>query len=102
MKEKRHYSAEFKVKVIREHLENQVSIGKLSDQYKLNPNVLYKWKKELFEGALKIYSREVQSTANQHDKKYKYLEEKLQQKDSLISELVSDNIELKKKYNGMH
>jgi transposase-like protein len=34
-KEKRKFTAEFKVKVIREHLENQVPVAKLCEQYKL-------------------------------------------------------------------
>ena len=31
--EKRKFSAEFKVKVLREHLENQVPVGKICEQY---------------------------------------------------------------------
>jgi transposase len=34
--EKRKFSAEFKVKVIREHLENQVPVGKLCEQFKIH------------------------------------------------------------------
>jgi Transposase. len=101
MKTKKHYGSEFKVRILREHLENQISIGKISEEHKINPNVLYKWKKELFEGALRFFSRETERRDQKVEKKYKILEEQLQKKNNLISELVSDNIELKKKYNGM-
>ena len=42
------YTAEGKVKILREHLENQVSISELSERYRIHPNMIYKWKKELF------------------------------------------------------
>ena len=44
--EKRKFSAEFKVKVVREHLENQVPVGKICEQYNIQPNLFYLWKKE--------------------------------------------------------
>ncbi len=40
------YTAEGKVKILREHLENQVSISELSERYRIHPNMTYKWKKE--------------------------------------------------------
>ena len=39
--EKRKFSAEFKVKVLREHLENQVPVGKICEQYNIQPNLFY-------------------------------------------------------------
>ena len=95
MQEKKHYTAEFKVKVVREYLENQVSIGTISEQYKINPNLIYKWKKELFEGAGEIFTRKQVEIDRKSENKIKLLEEKIRHKDSLISELVEDNIRLK-------
>ena len=46
MVKKVHYTAEGKVKILREHLENQVSISELSERYRIHPNMTYKWKKE--------------------------------------------------------
>jgi len=39
--EKRKFTAEFKVQVLREHLENQVSVAKICEQYNINPNLVY-------------------------------------------------------------
>ena len=55
--EKRRHSAEFKVKILREHLEQQVPIGKICEQHNLHPNLVYLWKKELFSGALETFSK---------------------------------------------
>ena len=91
--EKRKHSAEFKVKVLREHLEQQVPIGKLCEQYNLHPNLIYLWKKELFQGALETFSKRKNTS---EDEKISRLEEKLKDKDSLISEIIEDNLRLKK------
>ena len=91
--EKRKHSAEFKVKVLREHLEQQVPIGKLCEQYNLHPNLIYLWKKELFQGALETFSKRKNTS---EDEKISRLEEKLKDRDSLISEIIEDNLRLKK------
>ena len=96
--EKRKFTAEFKVQVLREHLENQVPVGKLCEQHNINPNLFYLWKKELFTGALKTFSKKQNGKTD--EVKLNRLEEKLKDKDSLISEIVEDNLRLKKKLNG--
>ncbi len=96
--EKRKHSAEFKVKVLREHLENQVPVGKICEQYNINPNLFYLWKKELFNGAMETFTKKRASKSEEG--KIARLEEKLKDKDSLISEIVEDNLRLKKNLNG--
>lgn len=59
-REKKIYSAEFKIQNLREHLENQVPVSKLSEQPNLNPNSFYNWIKELFNGALLTFSKKNQ------------------------------------------
>ncbi len=95
-----HYTAEGKVKILREHLENQVSISELSERYRIHPNMIYKWKKELFEGALETFSKKHKKRNNQQDFITKALEEKLKKKDSLIAEIIEENIQLKKNTIG--
>ena len=96
--EKRKFTAEFKVQVLREHLENQIPVGKLCEQHNINPNLFYLWKKELFNGALDIFSN--RKIGKIDETKISRLEEKLKSKDSLISEIVEDNLRLKKKLSG--
>lgn len=97
-KQKRQFRAEFKVQVLREHLENQIPVGKICEQYNIQPNLFYLWKKELFSGALETFSKK--KTSKTEEEKINRLEEKLKDKDSLISEIVEDNLRLKKKLNG--
>ena len=101
MREKKNYRSEFKVKIIREHLENQLSISKLSEIHGINPNLIYKWKKEMFESAIEIFNRKHQEVDRKSESKIKTLEERIRQKESVISELVEENIELKKNIAGV-
>ena len=94
--EKRHFTAEFKVQLLREHLENQVPVAKICQQHYINPNVFYLWKKDLFNGALNTFSNK-KSGRTVEDGKITKLEEKLKHQDPLISEIVEDNLRLKKR-----
>jgi transposase len=96
---KKRYSPQQKVEIIRELLENQVPISKLASQYHVSPNMIYTWKKQFFEGAVELFKKK-NSKANKLQEKVKKLESKLKDRDSLITELVSDNIQLKKNLNG--
>ena len=54
---RRKISAEQKVKILRELLDNDVSITDLAEKYGIHPNVISRWKKELFEGAVGIFNK---------------------------------------------
>ncbi len=94
------HTARKKVEILREHLENQVPISELSRRYGINPNLVHKWKKQLFESAVEVFSRQHQTVSQQQTLKVEKLEEKIKDKDSLIAEVLADNIRLKKKLNG--
>jgi len=95
---KKQYSASFKSKVIIEYLEEQSPVGKLCEKYELHPNVFYNWKKEFMENAIKIFEKRKED--GQEDPRIKQLENKLRAKEEVISEIIEDNIKLKKKLNG--
>lgn len=100
MNQRRHISAEQKVIILRELLENEASLADLSEKYQVHPNVLHRWKKELFEGAVDIFSRKHRKESAEENRTVERLTEKLKQKDGLIAELVQDNIELRKSIDG--
>ena len=87
--------------IIRELLENQESISDLAEKYSVTIQDIYRWKKQLFEST-EVFDRKTRSKESPLEKKSKELEVKVQQKDSVISELVEENIELRKKYNGLN
>jgi transposase len=97
---RQHYDAAKKVEILREHLENQISISELSQKYNIHPNQIHNWKKQLFEGALETFSHTHNRKTNPQEQKISKLESTLKDRDSLIADIMFDNVRLKKKLNG--
>jgi len=62
MKKRKHYTAEKKVLILRELLENDVPISELAEKFEVHPNDIYivpkgclRQKKKLFESATEIF-----------------------------------------------
>ena len=102
MKKRKHYSAEKKVIILRELLENNVPISELAEKYEVHPNDIYNWKKKLFESATEIFNpnnfRKNSKTYEQ--RKVSKLESKLRDRDEAIAMLLKENIEIKKNIYG--
>jgi transposase len=98
VKQKQHLSSSKKMEIIRELLENQQSISETAQKYTVGVQDIYRWKKQLFEST-EIFERKKQDRS-ESERKIINLQEKLISKDSVISELVVDNISLKKKLTG--
>lgn len=100
MSKRTRFSAEQKVRIVRELLENQIKVSQLSEQYGIHPNLIYKWKNELFDGALKTFSGEHSKRTNKDLVKIKQLETKLKERESIITEIDTENIQFKKNFTG--
>lgn len=73
-----------------------MQIGELAEKYHVHPNVIYNWKKTLFEKGERLFEDKRERTSSTAEEKLTRLEAKLKDKDSLISEIIEDNIRLKK------
>lgn len=93
-------SSREKVLILRELLENKVPINQLAEKYNIHPNDIYIWRKKLFEEAEQIFERKPKDNQKQAVDKQKKLEEKIIKRDEVISELVQENISLKKSFGG--
>lgn len=100
MKQRKHLSAEKKVIILRELLDNKVPASQLSEQYEVNVNDILRWKKQLFEGATILLERKKLRKSSEAEIRNKLLEEKLRQKDGVISTITQENLELKKNIFG--
>jgi transposase-like protein len=101
-RERKHYSPEQKILILRELLENNTPISQLAEKFQVHPNDIYNWKKKLFEGAKDIFQTKAvnnkQTTVEQ--KKIEKLESKLKDRDEAIAMLLKENIEIKKSIDG--
>src|ERR1700720_2959034 len=58
-KERKHFTPEEKVAILRRHLLDKVPVSELCEELGLRPTVFYRWQKELFEnGAAAFQSQE--------------------------------------------
>ncbi len=92
MTRKRYTSAD-KVRIIREHLENNLAVPDVCEKYRIHPNLLYRWKKELFEKAVELFSK---TEKNKETKKINQLESIVKNRNEVIAELLEENLKLKK------
>ncbi len=100
MSERKHLSAEQKVIILRELLENNVPVSQLAEKYNIHPNDIYNWKKKLFESASDIFTTKTGKNTSAAEKRIEKLEEKLKDRQEAITYLVTENIELKKNISG--
>jgi transposase len=97
-KERKHYSSEEKVTILRRHLLDKVSVSDLCEELCLQPTVFYRWQKEFFEnGASAFQSKERPAReVEEKQKRIEFLEKKVQTKDEVLAELMAEHIALKK------
>lgn len=93
--QRRSHSAELKVRIIREPIEFQCGTTEISKEFNIHPNLIYKWRKEFIENAETIFTKTRSDERN--SAAMQSLETKLRDKDAIISELVAENLKLKKK-----
>jgi transposase len=97
-KERKQYTANEKVAILRRHLLDKVPVSDLCEEHRLQPTVFYRWQKEFFEnGATAFQGKE--RPARQVEEKQKridYLERKAKTKDEVLAELMAEHVALKK------
>lgn len=72
-KERKHYTSEEKVTILRRHLLDKIPVSDLCEELGLQPTVFYRWQKEFFEnGASAFQSKE--RPARQVEEKQKRIE----------------------------
>jgi transposase len=98
--ERRKFSAEEKVKILRLHLLEKQPVSDVCDKFGLNPNVFYRWQKQFFENGVTAFN---QAENGRKDSQTKRLEEKVSRlqaklagKDEVIAEIMASHVQLKK------
>lgn len=95
-KKRRNYTAQEKVAILKRHLLDQVPVSDLCDEYHLQPTVFYRWQKEFFENGAASFEKANSRQKKAEQKRIQQLEEKLQTKNEVLSELMEEHVQLKK------
>ena len=85
-----------KAAILRLHLLERVPISDLCDKYGIHPTMFYRWQKEFFENAPAALEPRSRRAVDAKDRRITYLEQKLQRKNEVLSELMEEHIKLKK------
>lgn len=101
-KKTRQYTPEEKVSILRKYLLDKKPVSEICDEEELQPSVFYRWQKQLFEeGGAAFQSQSSEKTQmTKLKQKVTMLEEKLQVKNEVLSELMEEHVQLKKKSGG--
>jgi transposase len=97
-KKRRQIGVAEKLAILKQHLLEKVPISQLCEQHDLYPNQVYQWLKDFFENGHLAFqsSRSVKAEQRQQLEQIAKLESKLQQKDTVLAELMHDYVMLKK------
>ena len=99
VKPRRRFGADQKATIVKRHLVDKVPISDLCDEYGIKPNQVYAWQKIVFEHAETAFQKAAGRAARKataQEEKIVRLENKLQQKNEVISELMEENVRAKK------
>jgi len=101
MSNRKQYSPEQKVSIVRRHLLENVPVSDLCDEFSIHATQYYQWQKQLFENAEGAFARRpnranLKKQQNSQEKKIGQLEEKLTTKNEVIAELMEENVKAKK------
>src|SRR5438445_11187321 len=96
-KQRKNYTPEEKVAILRRHLMEQVPISELRDKQGRQPTVFYRWQKEFFENGASAFEQKRPNNHSAEQERIAHLEKKIQTKDEVLAELMAEHVALKKR-----
>ncbi len=98
-RQRRHFSPEQKVALLRLHLLEHKPVSDICQQNNLSVTLFYLWQKQLFENGTAAFDnsgKRRKSAQDAKDKTIAALQDKLQRKNEVLSELLEEHVLLKK------
>jgi len=95
-KERKHYTPEEKVSILRRHLIDKVPVSTLCEELQLQPSIFYHWLKQFFENGAAAFQHQRDSSQKRDQQRMAALEQKLRTKNEVLSELMEEHVALKK------
>lgn len=95
-RKRRHFTAEQKLTILREHLLEGKSVSEVCDKHDVRPGSFYQWQKKLFENGSAAFANDRDSRERQLERKVENLEAKLAHKDHVIARVTEEFVRAKK------
>ena len=97
-KQRRNFTPEEKVSMIRRHLMEGVPVSDLCDEQELNPNLYYRWQKEFFESGAAAFAKESNRQVLSLKKQLSAAQEQLRRKTEVLAEVTEAYVRSKKNF----
>lgn len=94
--QRRHFTAEQKVAILREHLLERKPISEICDRHKLQPSVFYDWQKRLFENGAAAMETTRDPEKLRLEREVETLKVTLSKKDHIIARVTEEFVNAKK------
>lgn len=98
-RKRRYFSPEQKSQAVIRHLQDGVPVSEICDELEIHPNKFYEWKKQALANMSEGFRSKREKGEHRQKRQIEKLESKISEKDSVIAELISENMTFKKK-NG--
>jgi len=101
-KQRRHFTGQEKVAILRRHLVDKVAVSDLCEEHGIHPTLFYRWQKDWFEQGAVVFDAprgrngSAQRGEDAAAKRIAALEDKLRRKDEVLGELMEEHVALKK------
>ena len=98
-RQRRHFTPEQKVAILRAHLLEKVPVSDLCEQHGIAVTNFYNWQKQFFENGSAAFTagdKRRKADTDVKDRTIAALEDKLRRKHEVLSELMEEHVQLKK------
>lgn len=99
-KQRKHFTAEDKVRVLRRHLVEKVPVSQVCEDAGIQPTQFYRWQQTFFENGAAVFDRPSKPADSAREQRIAFLESKLRRKDEVLGELMEEHVALTKTLGG--
>ena len=95
-KQRRHYTPDQKFKIVKEQMTTKTGVSDICKKYGISPAGFYRWQEQFLKAALEGFKKAQVGPSRAELRKIEEQEKKIQKMQSAITEIIQENIELKK------
>ena len=93
---RRKFTPDQKFKIIKEQMTTRTSVSDICKKYDISSGNFYKWQEKFLAGALNNFKKSEECATKAELRKIAEQEQKIQKMQAAITEIIQENIELKK------
>jgi transposase len=95
-KPRKHHTPDQKFKIIKEQMTSKTTVTDICKKYNIHPSQFYKWQNLFLKSALEGFKSTLDGPTKAELRKIEEQDKKILKMQSVITEVISENIELKK------